>query len=105
MAVACDVYDGVFFVLPFFPRDVLDEILDLIESVSEGFPIYSCNCDMNPSEIWLPHFFQLVASFCAADTFMYFQSFGMVIALLSLNIVLVYAYNNKHQWFNSSCYL
>ena len=26
----------------FFPRDVLDEILDLIESVSEGFPTYSC---------------------------------------------------------------
>ena len=25
------------FVLFFFPRDVLDEILDLIESVSEGF--------------------------------------------------------------------
>ena len=25
------------FVLSFFPRDVLDEIWDLIESVSEGF--------------------------------------------------------------------
>ena len=24
-----------------FPRDVFDEILDLIESVSEGFPTYS----------------------------------------------------------------
>ena len=31
----------VSFVLSFFPRDVLDEILDLIESVSEGFPTYS----------------------------------------------------------------
>ena len=29
------------FVLSFFPRDVLDEIWDLLESVSEGFPIYS----------------------------------------------------------------
>ena len=28
--------------LSFFPRDVLDEIWDLIESVSEGFPFYSC---------------------------------------------------------------
>ena len=28
------------FVLSFFPRDVLDKILDLIESVSEGFPTY-----------------------------------------------------------------
>ena len=30
-----------FFVLSFFPRDVLDEIWDLIESVSEGFSSYS----------------------------------------------------------------
>ena len=28
----------VSFVLSFFPRDVLDEILNLIESVSEDFP-------------------------------------------------------------------
>ena len=27
--------------LYFLPRDVLDEILDLIESVSDGFPTYS----------------------------------------------------------------
>ena len=31
------------FVLSLFLRDVLDEILDLIESVSEGFPTYSCS--------------------------------------------------------------
>ena len=31
----------VSFMLSFFPRDVLDEILNLIESVSEGFPSYS----------------------------------------------------------------
>ena len=35
----------VSFVLSFFPRDVLDEILNLIGSVSEGFPSYSI---MNP---------------------------------------------------------
>ena len=29
------------FSLSFFPRDVLDKILDLIESVSEGFPTYT----------------------------------------------------------------
>ena len=28
--------------LSFFPLDVLDEIWDLIESVSEGFPSSSC---------------------------------------------------------------
>ena len=30
-----------FLCCPFFPRSVLDEILNLIESVSEGFPSYS----------------------------------------------------------------
>ena len=34
----------VSFVLSFFPRDVLDEILNLIGSVSEGFPSYSSSC-------------------------------------------------------------
>ena len=33
--------------LSFFPRDVLDENLDLIESVSEGFPTYFFS-------VWLP---------------------------------------------------
>ena len=36
----------VSFVLSFFPRDVLDEILNLIESVSEDFPSYSCNSEV-----------------------------------------------------------
>ena len=39
-AVAGDVFDGVFFVLSFFPLHVLNEIWDLIESVSEGFLTY-----------------------------------------------------------------
>ena len=33
LAVTDYVCDSVFFVLSFFPRDVLDEILDLTESV------------------------------------------------------------------------
>ena len=33
--------------LSFFPRGVLDEIFNLIESVSEGFPSYSCNVKMH----------------------------------------------------------
>ena len=32
--------------LSFFPRGVLDEILNLIESVSEGFPSYSSTLTM-----------------------------------------------------------
>ena len=46
--------------LSFFPRDVLDEILNLIESVSEGFPSYSFT--------WLSlvvFVVSLMASFCA----------------------------------------
>ena len=38
----------VSFVLSFFPRDVLDEILNLIESVSEDFPSYF----NNPNWFW-----------------------------------------------------
>ena len=34
-------FKGGLYVLSFFPRGVLDEILNLIESVSEGFPSYS----------------------------------------------------------------
>ena len=45
LAVACDVYDGVFFVPSFFPRGVLDEIVNVIESVSEGFPSYSSSAE------------------------------------------------------------
>ena len=34
--------------LSFFPRGVLDEILNLIESVSEDFPSYYCTlCNLN----------------------------------------------------------
>ena len=40
LAVPGDVFDGVFLCCPFFQCDVLDEIWDLIESVSEGFPTY-----------------------------------------------------------------
>ena len=41
----------VSFVLSFFPRDVLDEILNLIESVSEDFPSYSLLAIMNGKQI------------------------------------------------------
>ena len=39
LAIASDVFDGVF-LLSLFPQDVLDEILGLIESVSDDFPTY-----------------------------------------------------------------
>ena len=41
LAVACDVYDGVFCAFIFPKGDFLDEILNFIESVSEVFPTYS----------------------------------------------------------------
>ena len=45
------------FVLSFFPLDVLDEILDVIESVSEGFLAYSQRRESAPLsflEGWTP---------------------------------------------------
>ena len=36
--------------LSFFPRGVLDEILNLIESVSEGFPSYSSMLSILPKQ-------------------------------------------------------
>ena len=45
----------VSFVLSFFPRDVLDEILNLIESVSEDFPSYSSPFSMMLLQSQLPH--------------------------------------------------
>ena len=50
----------VSFVLSFFPRDVLDEILNLIGSVSEGFPSYSF---MKQLFTWLSLVVSLMASF------------------------------------------
>ena len=40
LTVAGGVFDGVFLCFPFSPLDVLDEIWDVIESVSEGFLTY-----------------------------------------------------------------
>ena len=41
-----NVFDGVFLCYPFSPLDVLGEIWDVIESVSEGFLTYSNrNCN------------------------------------------------------------
>ena len=45
----------VSFVLSFFPRDVLDGILGLIESVSEDFPSYSFT-------LWGRHFVKSTSS-------------------------------------------
>ena len=51
----------VSFVLSFFPRDVLDEILNLIESVSEDFPSYSLE--------YLPTIYSLnVVDFCRSQS-------------------------------------
>ena len=41
----------VSFVLSVFPRDVLDEILNLIESVSEDFPSYSLKGDWTDEKL------------------------------------------------------
>ena len=38
--------------LSFFPRGVLDEILNLIESASEGFPSYSCRVKLSKNIVY-----------------------------------------------------
>ena len=58
----------VSFVLSFFPRDVLDEILNLIESVSEDFPSYSFMLESSPESEFVAcaqkcnHFEYLISS-------------------------------------------
>ena len=59
------------FVLSFFPLDVLDEIWDLIESVSEGFLTYSSAFGSLVVLVgkllftWLSLVVSMVMSFCA----------------------------------------
>ena len=48
--------------LSFFPRGVLDDILDIIESVSEGFPTYS-----SPSYIFIQFGYITVLFACRGD--------------------------------------
>ena len=72
----------VSFVLSFFPRDVLDEILNLIESVSEDFPSYSLtvvvlhSCSSQQTETWdscsIPCF---CVHFSSAETVILFRRF------------------------------
>ena len=38
--------------LSFFPRGVLDEILNLTESMSEGLPTYSCDFVFSQMKEW-----------------------------------------------------
>ena len=53
----------VSFVLSFFPRDVLDEILNLIESVSEDFPSYSCKHGQKSCKLLLTGLISNLAKF------------------------------------------
>ena len=48
--------------LSFFPRGVLDEILNLIESASECFPSYSCISGLTWEQGWL-------GSLCASSQY------------------------------------
>ena len=94
----------VSFVLSFFPRDVLDEILNLIESVSEGFPSYSQRIvprrlfcfgslvilDVARCYLWL---FTLYSRPKAALLFWFFGDFRCG-ALLFMVILVIYKYKN-----------
>ena len=69
----------VSFVLSFFPRDVLDEILNLIESVSEDFPSYSYNLSLCTV---LMHLSFLVEQWIEQFSRMLFLVYFRVISLL-----------------------
>ena len=56
----------VSFVLSFFPRDVLDEILNLIESVSEDFPSYSLIEAFNSTSQYLDDLLNINNNFFAS---------------------------------------
>ena len=60
--------------LSFFPRGVLDEIWDFIESVSEGFPTYSCffclACVYLSGKIYQRTFLEITENFVTAQTFL-----------------------------------
>ena len=51
LVVACDVFGGVLFCAVFFPRGVLDEIWNSIESVSEKF-LYLLFRPCNVMHVW-----------------------------------------------------
>ena len=74
----------VSFVLSFFPRDVLDEILNLIESVSEDFPSYSYSLIRRSGSLL---YVNLSASF---NTLLYgktiFSNFRIVTAFTTVQI-------------------
>ena len=77
----------VSFVLSFFPRGVLDEILNLIESVSEGFPSYSYNiCRVFVILSFLVFVFRVALFRLFAKRYFIFSSF--VIALFRLFVFL-----------------
>ena len=71
-----------------FPRDVLDGIWDLIESVSDGFPTYSCmSANENPFFL-LTMVIELAVPFCAYCRCKLFFLFSSVLSLSSFFIPL-----------------
>ena len=90
----------VSFVLSFFPRDVLDEILNLIESVSEDFPSYSSNAKSAlVSLVWIPQLCLGVVLYDLrfVNTFIIAIYGVMSYSLLMPNLVAFYAKLNKYK--------
>ena len=86
--------------LSFFPWDVLDEILDSVESVSEGFPTYPCIserlclCCVEILKNFPVHSFNalIISVFrdCLSSYFLVFLSFD-----INMVILVVYKYENR----------
>ena len=70
LAVAGGVFDSV-----------LDEILDLIESVSEGFPTYSCFCNLSGKDLHLTICYYCLVTF--VDTLCHYFPTGVVFVCIN----------------------
>ena len=67
--------------LSFFPRDVLDEIWDLIGSVSEGFPTYLSifNIERQIASLRGRSIISLISSSHSVDEVYTFQDLGIIL--------------------------
>ena len=81
--------------LSFFPRGVLDEILNLIESVSEGFPSYSFKIVFvfvpqnlcHKTENWCPRLLMIIRSKNALQAVICYQDLNPTLYETELGVM------------------
>ena len=81
--------------LSFFPRGVWDEILNLIESVSEGFPSYSPFSCYSKENFIVKYLLLSLSGFPYRIT-QYILKFPILIILISLPLIHLYIKLREH---------